>query len=59
MRKYSGFMTGIATGLVVGAAVTMFADPVSDKQKHKLHKKTEGIFRNIGGMIDTAIDIMR
>lgn len=58
MKGYSGFMTGVATGLVVGAAVTMFTDPISEKQKKKLHRQTEGVFKNIGGVIDTAMDIM-
>ncbi len=57
--NYSGFFKGVATGVVVGAAVTMLADPVSDKQRHKFKKKTEGVFRSIGSVIDTAVDIMR
>jgi len=56
--RYSGFIKGVTAGLAIGAAVTMLADPLSDKQRRKLHKKTEGIFRNIGGMIDTAMDLM-
>ncbi len=59
MANYSGFVKGVATGLVVGAAVTMMTDPVSDRQRHKIQKKTEGVFKSIGGVIDTAMDIMR
>ncbi len=59
MANYSGFVKGVATGLVVGAAVTMMTDPVSDRQRHKIQKKTEGVFKSIGGGIDTAMDIMR
>ena len=44
--------------MAVGAAAVMFADPLSDRQRRKLHKKTEGVFRSIGGMIDTAMDFM-
>ena len=29
----SGFIKGMATGMIVGAAVTMIADPISDKQR--------------------------
>jgi gas vesicle protein len=54
----SGFLKGMATGLVVGAAVTMMTDPISERQRKKIMKKTEGVFRNIGGVIDTALDIM-
>lgn len=57
--QYSGFLKGVAAGMVVGAAVTMLADPVTDKQRHKIKKKTEGVFRSIGSVIDTAVDIMR
>lgn len=49
------FFKGVTTGLIVGAAVTMLADPVSDKQRTKLMKRTEGVFRNMGGMLDAAI----
>ncbi len=55
----SSFAKGIAAGLVVGAAVASFIDPLSDRQKHKLQKKTQGVFKNIGGMLDTAMDIMK
>ncbi len=58
IRGYSGFVKGMATGLVVGATVTMLADPITDKQRNKLQKKTEGVFKNIGSMIDTAMNVM-
>ena len=57
--QYAGFLKGVAAGMVVGAAVTMIVDPVSDKQRHKFKKKTEGVFKSIGSVIDTAVDIMR
>lgn len=53
-----GFMKGMATGLLLGACAAMIVDPVSDKQKRKMQKKTEGVFRNIGNIIDSAISIM-
>ncbi len=58
MNNLSGFVKGMATGLVVGAAVTMIADPMSDRERHKLAKKTEGIFKNIGSVIDTTMHMM-
>ncbi|MGN0108393.1 MAG: hypothetical protein ACI4A5_11960 [Hominilimicola sp.] len=58
MHNVSGFMKGMATGLVVGAAVTMIADPMSDRDRHKIAKKTEGIFKNIGSVIDTTLGMM-
>lgn len=59
MNKTAGFIGGMTTGLLVGAAVTMLVDPVTDRQRHKLQRKTEGVFRSIGGVIDTAMEIMR
>lgn len=53
----TGFIKGMAAGLVLGAAATMLVDPVSDRQRHRLIKKTEGVFRSIGGVIDTAMGI--
>ena len=58
MHNASGFIKGMATGLVVGAAVTMIADPMSDRDRHKIVKKTEGIFKNIGSVIDTTLGMM-
>jgi gas vesicle protein len=57
--NHSGFMKGMATGLVVGAAVTMITDPLTDRQRHQIAKKTEGVFKSVGSVIDTAMDIMK
>ncbi len=54
----SGFFKGMAAGLVMGATVTMLADPISDKQHKKMSKKSHDMFKNIGGMIDNAIGMM-
>lgn len=51
----TSFFKGVTAGLVIGAAVTMLADPVSDRQRTRLMRKTEGVFKNMGSMIDTAI----
>ena len=54
----SGFLKGMTAGLVVGAAFTMFTDPLSNRQRRKIQKKTEGVFKSIGAVIDTAMDII-
>ena len=59
MNVTGKFMKGMAAGMVVGAAVTMVADPLTERQRHKLHKKTEGVFKNVGGIIDTAVEMMK
>lgn len=55
----SGFATGMAAGLIVGAASAMLIDPISQRQKNKLRKKTRGIFKSVGSVIDTAVDIIK
>lgn len=57
--RYSDFTKGIATGVLVGAAATMIFEPISEKQKNKIKRKTKGVFRSIGSVIDTAFDIMK
>lgn len=59
MSNSSGFIKGMAAGVVLGACATMMVDPVSDRQRHRMQKKTEGVFRNLGNIIDTAIDMFR
>lgn len=58
MHKFSGFMKGMATGLVVGAAVTMLTDPMSERDRHKIAKKTQGIFKDIGTVIDSTLSMI-
>lgn len=53
------FIKGMATGMVMGAAVSMAMSPNYQKQYHKLAKKTEGVFKSIGGVIDTAVDMWK
>ena len=54
-----GFIKGMVTGLAVGAVVTMAMDPVSDRQRRKFQRKTEGLFRTIGTAIDSAVCIFK
>lgn len=41
------FLTGVTTGAVIGAAVTMLCDPVSDRQRRRLKKKTSCLIRDL------------
>ena len=54
-----GFVKGMATGIVLGACATMIMDPVSDRQRNKMRRKTEGMFKNLGNIVDTALDMFR
>ena len=53
------FFKGVTTGLVIGAAITMLTDPITDRQRHRLVKKTEGAFKCMGEMIDSVIAMFR
>ncbi|MBQ3427707.1 MAG: hypothetical protein IJH37_11295 [Clostridia bacterium] len=55
----SSFFKGMTAGLVIGTGVTMLSNPLSDKQRRKLMRKTEGVFKSIGGMIDDAVGMFR
>lgn len=57
--RYSDFAKGIATGMLVGACASMIFEPISEKQKNKIKRKTKGVFRSVGSVIDTAFDIMK
>ncbi len=54
-----GFIKGMAAGIILGACATMIVDPISDRQRHKMMRKTEGMFKNMGNILDTAIDMLR
>ena len=53
----SCFIKGTLVGFAVGAAVGVMTDPLSDRERRKISKKTEGIFRNISSVMDNIIDI--
>lgn len=57
--RMQGFIKGMAAGVVLGACATMLWDPVSDRQRHRMQRKTEGVFRSIGNIIDSAMDMVR
>lgn len=54
-----GFIKGMAAGIILGACATMIVDPISDRQHNRMRRKTEGMFRNMGNILDTAIDMLR
>lgn len=52
------FLKGMTAGIIVGAAVTMICDPVTDRQRRRMQKKTHYAMRNFGDMVDTAVSKM-
>ncbi len=49
------FLGGVIAGALVGSALTMVMDPVSDKQRRKLHKGTHSMFKTMGTVIDAMM----
>ncbi len=47
-----GFLGGIIAGAIVGSAVTMVLDPVSDRERRKLYRGTRNAMKKVGYMID-------
>jgi len=46
------FIGGVLAGAIVGSALTMVIDPISDKQRKKLYKGTHSMFKTIGSVLD-------
>ena len=53
-----GFLGGIACGAVIGAAIGMLADPMSDKQHKKIKSSANHMFKTIGSVIDSIMETM-
>ncbi len=49
------FLGGVIAGAIVGSAITMVADPVSDRQRKKLYRGTHNMFRTMGAVIDSMM----
>lgn len=49
------FIGGVIAGAVVGSAITMFIDPISDKQKRKMHKNSSHMFKTMGSVLDAMM----
>lgn len=54
MRKMEFFGCMLA-GAAIGSVITMFIDPINDKQKRKMHKSSEHIFKTMGSVLDAMV----
>lgn len=50
------YIKGMATGLLVGATVALLFDPITDRQRRRMHKKTTYAFKRMGNALDSALD---
>ena len=49
------FLSGVVAGAIVGSALTMVLDPITDRQRRKLHKGTHSMFKTMGTVLDAMI----
>lgn len=54
-----GFMKGVLTGVVVGAATAFVMDPNNGKQRRRMQRQATSFFKNVGSMIDSIVDNAR
>ncbi len=52
------FLSGVACGTLLGAAIGMLADPINDKQHKKLRTNANHIFKTIGTVVDGIMENM-
>ncbi len=57
MSKAINFTAGMATGAAIGMAIGAILDPINDKEKKMMQKKSSHIFKTIGTTIDGFIDM--
>ncbi len=49
------FLSGVIAGAIVGSALTMAMDPISDRQRKKFQKGTHSMFKTMGSVLDAMI----
>ncbi len=53
------FVKGMVTGAVVGMGVAMLANPMDNRDKKRIARRTSRIFTTIGSMADNLLDVMK
>ena len=59
MTSAASFIKGVATGVVIGAGMSMMVSPIDKKDIRRLEKKTDRMFSSMGAAIDSMLDTMR
>lgn len=53
------FVKGMVTGAVIGMGISVVANPMDERDKRRIAKKTSKIFTTIGSIADNMIDAMK
>lgn len=53
------FVKGMLAGAVIGMGVTMVANPMDERDKRRLAKRTNRVFTTIGSIADNVLDVMK
>lgn len=53
--KNVGFFSGVIAGAAIGSVITMFIDPINDRQKRKMHKTSNHMFKTMGSVLDAMV----
>ncbi len=59
MTSAGSFIKGMATGVVIGAGMSMMVSPIDKKDIRRLEKKTDRMFTTVGNALDNMLDTMR
>jgi hypothetical protein len=47
------------TGAVIGMGISMVANPIDERDRRRIAKKTSKLFTTIGSIADNVIDVMK
>jgi gas vesicle protein len=53
------FVKGMVTGAVIGMGISMVANPIDERDRRRIAKKTSKLFTTIGSIADNVIDVMK
>lgn len=53
--KNVGFFSGVIAGAAIASVITMFIDPINDRQKRKMHKTSNHMFKTMGSVLDAMV----
>ncbi|MCK9478941.1 MAG: hypothetical protein M0R40_05500 [Firmicutes bacterium] len=53
------FVKGMVTGAVIGMGLSMVANPMDERDRRRIVKRTSKMFTTIGSIADNMIDAMK